>query len=87
MRRRIGRGFAVIVLTLAIAWVLGHVHWPERVGLTISALSGRLGGRGIEDTEDLFLVLSFVVAFGAALAIVTLVGRRRATIRTTGIRN
>ena len=87
IRGRIARGAAIAALTLAIAWVLGRIHWPESVGLAVSALSGRLGGLGIEDTEDLFMILCFVVAFCAAVAIVTLFGRRRGTVQPTEIRN
>ncbi len=87
MRSRIARAIAVVALTLAIAWVLGHIRWPEPVGLAVSDLSGRLGGLGIEATEDLFMILCFGIAFGMALAIVMLLGRRRRSAGPTGIRN
>ena len=68
MRRRIAQGAAVLGLTLVIAWILGHVHWPEAVGLAMVRASDMVGGRGIEDTEDLFMLVCFAVAIVAAVS-------------------
>lgn len=81
MRRWVVRALAVLVLTMMLAWVLGHVRWPESVGLATSHLSGVLGGEGIEDTEDLFMLLCFAFSLIAATTVVVLVDRRRSRLR------
>ena len=81
MRRRIAQGAAVLGLTLVIAWMLGHVHWPEAVGLAMVRASDMVGGRGIEDTEDLFMLVCFAVSLIVALVIVASVSRRAARPR------
>jgi DNA-binding transcriptional regulator of glucitol operon len=74
-RRRWPSIVAVVVLTWVFAWLLGHIHWPDQVGIAVSHLSGMMGGIGIEDTEDLFLILILIIAFLLALAMVMAIGR------------
>jgi len=85
MRRRIAQGAAVLGLTLVIAWILGHVHWPEAVGLAMVRASDMVGGRGIEDTEDLFMLVCFAVALIVAVAIVAAVSRRAGRARDLSV--
>jgi len=85
MRRRIAQGAAVLGLTLVIAWMLGHVHWPEAVGLAMVRASDMVGGRGIEDTEDLFMLVCFAVALVVAVAIVAAVSRRAGRARDLSV--
>jgi len=85
MRRRIAQGAAVLGLTLVIAWMLGHVHWPEAVGLAMVRASDMIGGRGIEDTEDLFMLVCFAVALIVASAIVAAVSRRAGRARDLSV--
>jgi hypothetical protein len=67
----------VAALTLLLSWLLGHIRWPEPVGLAMIRLSAALGGQGIEDTEDLFLLLSVALSFAVAVAVVMLAERRQ----------
>ena len=85
MRRRIAQGAAVLGLTLVIAWMLGHVHWPEAVGLAMVRASDMIGGRGIEDTENLFMLVCFAVALIVAVAIVAAVSRRAGRARDLSV--
>lgn len=70
------RGASVVVSTLVLAWCFGHARWPEPVGLAMSNLSAAIGGRGIEDTEDLFMLRAFLVSLIIAIVVVTVVSRR-----------
>ncbi len=72
---------AVLAITIVLWMMFGRIHWPENVGLAVSRLSGALGGIGIEDTENLFMLLSFL--FALAIAVLAVAIARRYALRGT----
>jgi hypothetical protein len=66
---------ATLFLTFCLMWCIGHIPFTDDMGGMLEELCGYLGIYGVENVEDFYMAVTFVISLIAALLIVWRIAR------------